>query len=230
MRNKLYSLIKNVFKGKIYFYITIFFLFIFIFIKISNWQTYNVLSTDSRHEWRNRENYLFYKECRKQFKYYHKSKKYFNALNNLVRNEPNLHTFVDFKIRHMPFRSLVLGDAYYIINDYESENWFVKKNFHSKSTNENIQYLDLLKKYKFEDGQIFEIDNTMKELGIEVVNRFDGYIELCWESPISDNSLDWYDGYLIVDNIEVVSMVKLNYRYISQIDDNCFYFWRDIEK
>ena len=231
MKHKLFAIIKSI-KQKRFSWKTIFVFFILIILvqRCDDWQTFGVLSTDSEYESSNRDNYSFYNECRIYFKDYYKNIDDFKTLFSLVTKETNLRNLVDFKTSRMPFRSLVLGDAHFIINNYESENWFVKKNFHTKDNEVNIDYSKVLEKYNLNKNNISEIEHLMKKTNIEVLNRDSGYIELSWESPIDDSSLDYYNGYLIVENKEIYESIKRNYWYISQIDNNCFYFWKEVKK
>lgn len=70
----------------------------------------------------------------------------------------------------------------------------------------------------------------MKKTSIEVIYRYNGYVELCWESPIDDTGLDWYSGYLLVNDLELFKTIKSNYRNISQIDDNCYFFYKTVNR
>jgi len=231
MQHKLFAIIKNIKQTK-FSLTTIFVLIILTYIvqKCDNWYTFDVNKSDSEYNSSSRDNYEFYKESRLCFQDYYKKLNDFKTLYSLATKEPNLHNLVDFKISRLPFRCLILGDAHYIINDYESENWFFKNYFHSKDKDENINYSKVIEKCNLNGNNISEIEHLMKTTNIEVLNRDSGYIELCWESPIDDSSLDWYSGYLIVENKEIYENIKRNYWYISQIDINCFYFWKDVKK
>lgn len=221
---------RKIFQKKNFVYLAILVLAFCLFLKTRNRQTYNVISTNSKYEWENRDRYSFYKESREYFKYYYKNIDDFKTLNNLVKDEPNLHTLVNFKIRRMPFRQLFLGNARFIVNDYISEKWFAKKDFHAKNKNEIIQYPDVLKEYNLNERKVSEIEKTMKKASIEVINRYDGYVELCWESAIDDTGLDWYSGYLLINDPKLFKAIKSNYRNISQIDDHCYFFYKTINR
>lgn len=232
MQHKLLAIIKTI-KQKKFSLKTIFVFFVLIFIvqRCNDSKKLGLLSNySSEYNSSNRDKYCFYENCLIDSKNYYENINDFKTLFSLVLKEPNLHNLVEFDISRMPFRCLFLGDAHFIINNYESENWVVKKNFHSKDNDENIDYYKVLEKYNLNKNNISEIEHLMKKTNIEVLTRDSGYIELCWESPIDDSSLDYYPGYLIVENKEIYETIKRNYRQISQIDINCFYFERDVKK
>src|ERR1035437_2922508 len=172
MQHKLFAAIKRIIQKKFSLKtIFVFFILIILVQKCVNWNTFDVLSTNSEYESSNRDNYSFYNECRVNFKDYFKNINDFKILYNLVSKEPNLYNLVDFKISRMPFRCIILGDAHYIINSYESENWFVKKKFHSKDKDENIEYSKVLEKYNLNKNNISVIEHLMRKTSIEVLNR-----------------------------------------------------------
>lgn len=231
MKQKIFAIIKSI-KQKKFSWKTIFLFLILLLLvqKCDHWKTFDLLSTDSEYESSTWDNYNFYKECRIYFKNYYKNIVDFKTLFCLVKNETNLHNLVYFKISRMPFRSFIVGDSHYIINNFESDNWFVKKDFHTKGNEESIDYSKVLEKNNLNKNNLSEIEHLMKKTNIEVLTRDSGYIELCWESPIDDSSLDYFDGFLIVENKEIYESIKLNYWYISQIDNNCFYFRKCVKR
>lgn len=231
MRQSIIATIKGLIQKKFSLKtIFVFLVLILLVQKCNNWQKFDVQSTDSKYEWENRDNYSFYRECRIRFKDYHKNIYNYKTLTRLATNEKKLGNLVSFKISRMPFRCLISGDAHYIVNDYVSENWFMKKNFHLRDMDESLDYSMVLEKYNLDKNNISEIDQLMRKTNIEVLNRDSGYIELCWESAIDDSSLDWYSGYLIVENKDIYESIEHNYRIISRIDDNCYYFRRDVKR
>jgi hypothetical protein len=228
MRKTLKAIIKRPFK-----YILIVILPILFIVVFNEWNAFKFINAILTFGSENRNYYSRYEsfmdESRIRFIEFHKNKNKFYELSNLVVNESHLHVYAHFRLLTMPLNYFIRGVGRMIINDYLSNGLFFNRYFYSLDRKRRVTYKELLISNGIDRVNIKKIDSIMHKLAIEVIHHYPEYIELCWDSPVDDEGLDSFEGYLLIRDTQVFENIRDDYRYLSRIDDKCYYFLKDVK-